>query len=83
MSFTVEFHDAKALRIVHIVTENGCTFAVFSIAHSCTQTLFQAVAMENIIAQNHCNAIFADKFLTDNKSLRQAIGAGLLSIRKL
>ena len=42
----------------------------------------QTAPIKNIVAEHHCDAVFADEFLTDNKSLREPVGRGLHGVGK-
>ena len=42
----------------------------------------QTVAIENIVAEHHCNVIVTDKFFADDECLCQSVGTFLNGIGK-
>ena len=68
----VKLHDAEALRVGHIVAEDGGP-PIFRAPPGLFQDGGEVVAVENVVPQNHGAGLAADKFLTDEEGLRQPI----------
>ena len=49
LAVLVELHDAKALGVLHIVTEHGAAALVLCVGHGALEQLGEAVAVENVI----------------------------------
>src|SRR5206468_87502 len=75
----VELDDAVALRIVNAVCEYGRAGVT---AVRAAQRIGQAVAIEDVVAENQTARIAADKLGTDEERLRQAARVGLLGVRE-
>ena len=73
LAVCVELHDAEALGVRHIVAEHGAAALVLGIGDSILQNLGEAVAVEDIVAQDHCAAVVADELFTEDESLSQAV----------
>ena len=77
LAVLVELHDAKALGILHIVAEHGAATLVLCIGRSALEQLGEAVAVENVIAQDHGAAVIANELFAQNKGLCQTVRGGL------
>ena len=66
LSVRVKFHDAEALRIIHIIAEYRSSLLL---GRCRLQALVQTLAVENIVSQNHGYGVRADKISADNKGL--------------
>ena len=73
LSFFIELHNAKTLRIIHIVAEHAGALSVLRAFDCGAQPFGQSVPRENVIAQNHGDVVFSDKFFSDNKGLREPV----------
>ena len=76
----VELGHAVALGIGHPVTEDGGLLVLLGILHRILQQRGEAVAVEDVVAQDEAGAIVADELLPDDEGLRQTVGTGLLGI---
>ena len=70
----VEFDDAEAFGVAHLVGENGG--AVFS-GGGLAQGLGEGLAVEDVVAQYQTYVVAADKFFADDQGLGETVGAGL------
>ncbi len=77
LAVLVELHDAKALGVLHIVAEHGAAALVFRIGSGGLEDLGEAVAVEDIIPQDHGAAVVANELLAQDEGLCQAIRGGL------
>ena len=77
LAVLVELHDAKALGVLHIVAEHGAAALVLGVGGSSLENFGEAVAIENIIAQDHGAAVVADELLAQDEGLCQAVRRGL------
>ena len=77
LAVLVELHDAKALGVLHIVAEHGAAALVLCVGHGALEQLGEAVAVENVITQDHGAAVVANELLAQNKGLCQTIRRGL------
>ena len=75
----VKLHHAKALRVGHIVAEDGSP-PFFRIPPGLLQNGGEVVAIENVVAQDHGAGLVSNEFLTDQESLRQTVRGGLYRI---
>ena len=73
LAVLVKFHDAESLWVVHIIPENGGSFARLGIPNRRLQALVEAMPRKNVIAQHHRNRIAADERLADDERLRQSV----------
>ena len=73
----VELDDAKALRVRYVVAEHGAAALGLGVGGSGLQDLGEAVAVEDVVAQDHGAAVVADELFAQNKGLCQTIGRGL------
>src|SRR5450830_106884 len=76
----IEIDDAIALRVLHMIGKHG---GAGLMRRRLLQLKLQIMAIENIIAKYEGTRAIANKFLADNKCLRQAIGAFLHCIFEL
>ena len=77
LAVLVELHDAKALRVLHIVAEHGAAAFVFRIGSGGLEDLGEAVAVEDVIAQDHGAAVVANELFAQNEGLCQTVRRGL------
>ena len=75
----VELHDAEALGVVHVVAEDRGA-ARLGVLHGARQVAGQAVAVEDVVAEDEGTRLAGDEVLADGEGLRQAVGAGLLGV---
>ena len=94
----VEFRDAVALGVGDPVAEDGGLgegrfFAALrmtgralrmtgGVFHRLLQQLDEAVAVEDVVAEDHADAVVADEVLADEEGLGEAVRGGLLGIRE-
>ena len=78
-ALAVELHDAEALRVVHVVAEDGGPPRI-RILDGARQVARQAVAVEDVVAQHQRARLSVDELLADGEGLRQAVRAGLLGV---
>ena len=76
----VEFDNAEALRILDIVAENSRSVLLL---RCLSEQMTEAVAVEQIVAEHHGNAVVADEVLADYKSLGESLGLGLDGVGEL
>ena len=77
LALSVKFNNTEGLRIVNIVTENSCSVLVES---GLPEHMTEAAAIENVIAENHRDAVLADELFTDNERLSETLGSLLNGI---
>ena len=75
----IKFHNAESFGIIHIITEH-CRPVL--LRRSLTQDLAEARAEEDIVPQDHCDAVVADKLFAQDKRLRKAVRRGLHLVGK-
>ena len=80
VAFLVEFCHAVALRVVHIVAEDGGTVVLFGIDDSLLQHACKATTVEDVVTKHQTGTVVADKLFTDNEGLSQSVGGGLFCI---
>ena len=68
----VELHDAEALGVLDMIAENR-GIASLGILDRLAQIAAKAVAVENIVAEDHGAGIAADEIGPDQKRLRQTV----------
>ena len=72
----VKRNDAETLGVVDVVAKDGAA-AIGSVGGGIFQTLGEARAVEDVVAQDHGAAVVANELLAQDKRLGQAVGAGL------
>ena len=77
LAVLVEFHDAKALGILHIVAKHGAAALILCVGRSRLEDLGEAVAVEDIIPQDHGAAVIANELFAQDEGLCQAVRGGL------
>src|SRR6476660_4836247 len=75
----VELDDAVALRIVHAVREYGRPLGARVRA---LQRFREAMAVEDVVAEDETTRMVADEVGADEKRLRQTSGIRLLGVRE-
>lgn len=75
----IEFHDAEALGVVHVVAEDRGA-ARLGVLDGARQVARQAVAVEDVVPQHERARLAVDELLADGEGLRQAVRRGLLSV---
>ena len=83
ISVFVEFHNAKALGVVDIITENSCSFALLCFLNGCAESFPKTVACKNIVPQYHGCGISVDKFFADGECLGESVRRGLGLVGKI
>ena len=73
----VELHDAEALGVVDVVAEDGGEPAGLGVLHRAAEVAAQAVAVEDVVAEDERAGLAAGEPLADDEGLGQAVGAGL------
>ena len=76
----VELHHAEALRVVDAVAEDRGALPRLGARHGAAQAPRQAVAVEDVVAQDQGAGLAARKVVSDDEGLRQAVGFGLLGV---
>ena len=79
----INFGNAIALGLVNPVAENTGFAVIQHDVDRLREEVVEASAVENIIAQNQTDVIFADEFFANDKSLRKAVRRRLLGIAEL
>ena len=69
----VEFDDAESLRIIDVVAENGRPLLFLGFLLRFLQKAGEAMAIEDVVAQNHRAGFIADELFTQDEGLCQAI----------
>ena len=77
LAVLVKFHDAETLGVLHIVAEHSAAALGLCIGGGSLEDLGEAVAVEDVVAQDHGAAVVADELFAQNKGLCQTIGRGL------
>ena len=75
----VELNDAEALRVVHVVAEDRGAARLGVLDGAC-QVARQAVAVEDVVAEDERARLAVNELLADGEGLRQAVRRGLLGI---
>ena len=73
----VELHDAEALGVVDVVAEHGGEAAGLRVLHGAAEVPAQAVAVEDVVAEDERAGLPSDELLADDEGLGEAVGAGL------
>ena len=68
----VKLHNAEALRVFDVVAED-CGIARLGICDRLAQVAAKAVAVENIVAEDHGARVAADEVCPDQKRLREPV----------
>ena len=75
----IELHDAKTLRIVHVVAKHrGTTNA--GVLHGSFEMAGKPVTVEDIVTEDEGARLAVDELLADGEGLDQAIRRGLLGV---
>lgn len=83
MSVSIELDNAEPFRIIDIIPEYRCALVFLRVFDRLTKDSAEAVAVEDIVAQNHSACVIADKLLAEQERLCQTIRTGLNLIRKI
>ena len=75
----IELHDAEALWVVHVVAEDRGPTGL-CILDGARQVARQAVAVEDVVAQDERARLAGDEVLADGERLREAVRARLLGV---
>lgn len=75
----VELHDAEALGVVHVVAEDRGPTGL-GVLDGARQVARQAVAVEDVVAENQGARLTVNELLADGERLGQAVGARLLGV---
>lgn len=75
----IELHDAEALGVVHVVAEDRGA-ARLGVLDGARQVARQAVAVEDVVAENQGARLTVNELLADGERLREAVRAGLLGV---
>ena len=75
----VEFHDAEALGVVHVVAEDRGA-ARLGVLDGARQVARKAVAVEDVVAEHQRARLAGDELLADGECLCEAVRAGLLGV---
>lgn len=78
-ALVVELHDAEALGVVDVVAEDRGA-ARLCVLHGARQVARQAVAVEDVVAENQRARLAVNELLTDGEGLREAVRRGLLGV---
>ena len=76
----IELHHAETLRIAHVIAENRGAAPTLG---RLTQHGAEAVAIEDVVAEDQADIAVTDKRLADQEGLSQAIGRRLFRIVQL
>ena len=72
-------HDTVTFRVLNVIGKHCGTNRLRG---SRLQLLCKTMPVENIVAEDQCHRIAANKFFTNNEGLREPVRAGLDGIRK-
>ena len=75
----IELHDAEALGVVHVVTEDRGPTGL-GVLDGARQVARKAVAVEDVVAEHQRARLAVDELLADGEGLRQAVRRGLLGV---
>ena len=75
----VELHDAEALRVVHVVAEDGRP-PRGRVRRGAAEVAGEAVAEEDVVAQHERAGVARDEGLADDEGLGEAVRRGLLGV---
>lgn len=75
----IEFHDAEALGVVHVVAEDRGA-ARLGVLDGARQVARQAVSVEDVVAEHQRARLAVNEVLADGEGLRQAVRARLLGV---
>ena len=78
-ALAVELHDAEALGVVHVVAEDRGA-ARLGVLDGARKVARQAVAVEDVVAEDEGARLAGDEVLADGEGLGQAVRAGLLGV---
>lgn len=78
-ALAVELHDAEALGVVHVVTEDRGA-ARLGVLDGARQVARQAVSVEDVVAEYEGARLAGDEVLADGEGLGEAVGARLLGV---
>lgn len=78
-ALAVELHDAEALGVVHVVAEDRGA-ARLCVLDGARQVARQAVAVEDVVAEDERARLAGDEPLADGEGLREAVRARLLCV---
>ena len=78
-ALAVELHDAEALGVVHVVAEDRGPPRL-GVLDGARQVARQAVAVEDVVAQDQGARLAGDEILADGEGLGQAVRRGLLGV---
>ena len=78
-ALAVELDDAEALGVVHVVAEDRGA-ARLGVLDGARQVAGQAVAVEDVVAEDEGARLAGDELLADGEGLGQAVRAGLLGV---
>ena len=73
----VELHDAEALGVVDVVAEDGGEPLRLGVLHRAAEVPSQAVAVEDVVAEDERAGLPSRELLAYYEGLREAVGAGL------
>ena len=75
----VELHDAEALGVVHVVAEDRGPTGL-GVLDGARQVARQAVAVEDVVAENQGARLTVNELLADGERLREAVRTRLLGV---
>ena len=75
----IELHDAEALGVVHMVAEDRGA-ARFCVLDGARQVARQAIAVEDVVAQDQGARLAGDEVLADGERLGESVRARLLGV---
>lgn len=75
----IELHDPEALGVVHVVAEDRGPPRL-GVLYGARQVARQAVAVEDVVAENKRARLAVNELLADGERLRQAVRARLLGV---
>ena len=73
----IEFHDAKPLRIVNIISEHSRSILLGGRG---AEPFPESLSLENVVSQNHSHGIVSNKLFSYNKGLGQTVRTWLYRI---
>ena len=75
-----KLNNAVAFWVVHAIAKHGCLGVFLRRLNRRLKHGTETATVEDIVAKHQAYTIVTDKFLSDDESLRQTVGRGLLCV---
>ena len=80
VAFGVELSNTVAFGVVDKIAEDGSLAVLLGGTYTLAQQLAEACSVEDVVAQDQTGTVVADELFTDDESLSQSVGRGLLGV---